>query len=486
MESTFEASAPVLLLANALPGPRTRVPAAERVYAIGDVHGRLDLFIALMDRICRDSAARKPARVRVIFLGDLIDRGPESAGVIDRCMDYGRRFPGFEVLKGNHEGLMEHALDGNLSAVTLWMRQGGDNALASWGVPREVIDQGSPADLVEAARQHIDPDVVAWIKTRPYTAQIGDYLFVHAGIRPGVPLSRQIPEDLMWIRNEFLTSDDDHAMIVVHGHSITDEGVQMHANRIGIDTGAYRSNVLTALALEGEDRWLIATGADDAECRKAREASDSRLAALFQGGDAPPVDEVVPAVRARSRMAVMALLAVLGCAAGGSALWLGRSPPQSKGTTVALGPATPPPVLVAVAPDGPASPVKQADEPAAADMPVSENVDTVTRVKAPGNAFAAQQGAVKRRAVGGPVSSPTPSREVPRGNAGAARVVADDSRFSRTAVDDAVSAGVQPDRKPAKTDATLAAAMSPPRDAAKPAKANVPDALDALRQLRRQ
>ena len=235
------------------------IPDDQRVYAIGDIHGRLDLFERLIATIREDNAARGAADVRIILLGDLIDRGPSSAAIVERCRAFADRSDKFVVLKGNHEAMMVHAVRGNFSALALWLRSGGDATLCSWGMPAELVRDATFPELIAAAQQHIPVDVLAWLDALPLTQRIGSYLFVHAGIRPGVALAKQTPEDLMWIRQEFLDSPDDHSFIVVHGHSISEDGPVIQPNRIGIDTGGYRTGVLTALALEGDRRWTLAT-----------------------------------------------------------------------------------------------------------------------------------------------------------------------------------------------------------------------------------
>ncbi len=242
--------------------PPARIAEGERIYAIGDIHGRLDLFEALVAQIRRDNEARGPARVRLILLGDLIDRGPDSAELVARCRALASRSAAFLVLKGNHEAMMVDALRGNLNALALWLRSGGDAALRSWGVAPGLLRNGASPALFEASRRLVPADLLAWLDALPLSHLAGDYLFVHAGIRPGVPFASQSAQDMLWIRREFLDSDADHDVVVVHGHSITDKGVVIQPNRIGIDTGAYRTGVLTALALEEDRRWTISTTAD--------------------------------------------------------------------------------------------------------------------------------------------------------------------------------------------------------------------------------
>lgn len=236
---------------------RWKIPDGQRAYAIGDIHGRLDLLETLLRAVEADNAARPAARTSLVFLGDLIDRGPESAGVVRRVM---RPLPWAETvcLKGNHEAAMVAALAGDAEMAEVWLRVGGDAALASWGV--DVPEGGGlPVEAVmDEARRRIPEAESRWIADRPMMHRIGDYLFVHAGIRPGTPIEEQGEADCLWIREPFLNSRADHGVMVVHGHSIR-EAVEQTDNRIGIDTGAYFSGMLTALGLEGEDRWVLAT-----------------------------------------------------------------------------------------------------------------------------------------------------------------------------------------------------------------------------------
>lgn len=237
---------------------RPCIPKGRRVYAIGDIHGRMDLFVALLDRIEIDNARRPPASIDVVLLGDIIDRGPQSAQMVDMLMGLENDLATLHVLKGNHESAMIEALSGNPGMMGRWIANGGDAALRSWGIGEDMIDVAEPAALIEAMAARVPPHVMAWLDGLPLSYRVGDYLFVHAGIRPGVPLDDQNPIDLMWIRADFLDSRADHGVVVVHGHTIRPE-VETRRNRIGIDTGAYRSGKLTALGLEGTERWVLST-----------------------------------------------------------------------------------------------------------------------------------------------------------------------------------------------------------------------------------
>ncbi|MFZ2994701.1 metallophosphoesterase family protein [Sphingobium sp.] len=235
----------------------------ERIYVVGDVHGRVDLMRALFERIENHLSALPGNRtVHLVLLGDLIDRGPDSAGVLRFLYNAQKHTDMLVILRGNHEDMMLRAIEGEPGVMRAWMRMGGDATLRSFGIePPE-----SDADIMPAARAlatAIPRPMLDWLRSLPLTAQSGDYLFCHAGIRPGVAIKRQSREDLLWIREEFLSDTTNHGVVVVHGHSIATK-VEMRPNRIGIDTGAYRTGVLTALYLEDAVREIIAVGPADA------------------------------------------------------------------------------------------------------------------------------------------------------------------------------------------------------------------------------
>jgi len=236
-----------------------RTAEGERIYAVGDVHGRLDLLTELLEKIDRHSRSLPDPRTQhVILLGDLIDRGEQSSQVVDYVYNIQKKTDQLIVLMGNHEELMLRALNSEYGIFRAWMRIGGDATLRSFGM--EPPPRGGDYELY--ARRFaatIPQQWVAWLSRLPYSARSGDYFFCHAGIRPGVPLKRQKKADLLWIRDEFLDDRQEHGAVVVHGHSIADE-VEYCGNRIGIDTGAYRTGVLTALYLEGDRQEILATG----------------------------------------------------------------------------------------------------------------------------------------------------------------------------------------------------------------------------------
>lgn len=237
---------------------KSRIEGAAgcRAYAIGDVHGRLDLLERLIDEIARDDAARPRARTYLVLLGDLIDRGPDSRGVIDYFLE---RPPGFArpiFLKGNHEEFLLSVLEGEDEMVGSWLSYGGYECAESYGVSRGWTLNVSPAEVAARLRAAVPARHRLFLEEMADSFQFGDYLFVHAGIRPGVPIEEQSGKDLRWIREGFLENRNDHGVMVVHGHTIV-ERPEQHPNRIALDTGAYRSGVLTALGLEGRERWFL-------------------------------------------------------------------------------------------------------------------------------------------------------------------------------------------------------------------------------------
>ena len=233
-----------------------RLPDGYRLYAVGDVHGRDDLLAQLIASIETDSEERGPAKLILVFLGDLIDRGPDSCGVVERLRTY--RPPGVRLvfLAGNHEEVLLRILDGEAQLIPDWLRFGGAECIASYGIDQARLRRMSLRRAQESIGAAIPPAHAEFLRSFDDTFRAGDYLFVHAGIRPGIALAEQNRSDLRWIREPFLTDRTDHGFVVVHGHTVCEQ-VEECANRIGIDTGAYRSNVLTAIGLEGTERWFL-------------------------------------------------------------------------------------------------------------------------------------------------------------------------------------------------------------------------------------
>ena len=228
------------------------LPPGQRVYAVGDVHGCVEQLEALHRAIAHDLADRPVAAALLIHLGDYVDRGPDSAAVV-ALLAAGPPIAGLPTLNlmGNHEHMMLDALaSGDAEAAGLWLSNGGADTLFSWGVPR----QTKPADWAAC----IPLPHLAFLRNLAMTHQEGPYLFVHAGIRPGVRLRQQVREDLLWIREPFLSAKGDHGMVVVHGHTPVREPV-VRANRIGIDTGAVMGGALTCAVLEDDRVGFLAT-----------------------------------------------------------------------------------------------------------------------------------------------------------------------------------------------------------------------------------
>lgn len=239
------------------PPAAPRVPDGIVVYAIGDVHGELGLLDGLLADVAEDARGRKGLAPVAVLLGDYVDRGPDSRGVIERLA--GDPLPGFTThfLKGNHEEAMLGFIDDPAASVD-WLRFGGAETLGSYGVRASVA--AADADRCRVLRDQLGarlPDGhLDFLRSLETCVVYGDYAFVHAGIRPGRRLAAQNPRDLLWIRNPFLDSAIRHEKVVVHGHTIVDSPDVRH-NRIGIDTGAYATGTLTAIVLEGESMRFL-------------------------------------------------------------------------------------------------------------------------------------------------------------------------------------------------------------------------------------
>ncbi|HEY6964423.1 MAG TPA: metallophosphoesterase family protein [Erythrobacter sp.] len=245
------------------PSPPPKLPAVpdgRRYYAIGDIHGRLDLFEAIIAVIESEIAATPAIDHRIILLGDLVDRGPDSAGVVERTRQW-QQTRNVRVLAGNHEEMFLSAFE-KPENLRHFLKHGGHETLLSYGFSAQQL---GTLDLEEIFARL--PQVVSQA-TREYIAgfetmiRAGDYVFVHAGIDPSRPLGEQKRSDLLWIRERFLSHEGPLEKVVVHGHTIFGH-VMDCGNRIGIDTGAFRSGVLTALVLEGDQRRILQARTDD-------------------------------------------------------------------------------------------------------------------------------------------------------------------------------------------------------------------------------
>jgi serine/threonine protein phosphatase 1 len=255
-------------------GGMPRGKAGARAYAIGDIHGRLDLLDRLLERIEADIAARPRRRNFIVFLGDLVDRGPDSAGVVERLRTYRPSFASPVFLAGNHEEVLLRLLAQEKGILTSWLKFGGSECAQSYGLDPDSFKRLEEEAALQLLQAKVPRTHAEFLASFADTFRFGDYLFVHAGIRPGVAVEEQDRFDLRWIREPFLSDAKEHGFIVVHGHTIVGR-VEERPNRIAIDTGAYHSGVLTALAVEDERRWYLATDAADA----ARMPSSLRNAA---------------------------------------------------------------------------------------------------------------------------------------------------------------------------------------------------------------
>lgn len=243
-------------------------------YAVGDIHGRLDLLDKLLQMITID-ATRRHARAKIVFTGDYCDRGSDSCGVVERLLaGPGRPMDAYVCLRGNHDDLFVRAVTTG-EEVPDWAWYLFRYTLESYGGSEH------PAELNDRLLRH-----VRFLSSLPLTHDDGTYLFVHAGIRPGVAIADQAEEDLLWIRDEFLYYPGSLPRLVVHGHTIIGDRPVVTNNRISIDTGAFRSGILTAAVLiDGEARFLQAVGVpDQGAIERERILSDSVLRGYFTPG----------------------------------------------------------------------------------------------------------------------------------------------------------------------------------------------------------
>lgn len=234
-------------------------PENTRIYAIGDIHGCSDLLETLLEQITADNLMRADMESKkLVFLGDYIDRGPDSARVIDILM---HGLPdGYEAifLKGNHEAMLLEALK-ETQAASFWIQNGGHETIASYASRKELLNSNPEVDTddrMQIFAQHLPLEHLDFLTSLQHSYQCGDYFFAHAGVHPDRPLNEQKERDLMWIRDRFLFSEIDFGKIIVHGHTPVRE-VDTANNRIGIDTAAVYGGKLTAVMLEGEQRKFL-------------------------------------------------------------------------------------------------------------------------------------------------------------------------------------------------------------------------------------
>lgn len=236
------------------PKPAAATPPGTRIYAVGDIHGRLDLFREIIRSIEADDAQRGAARTSVVLLGDLIDRGPDSAGVVALAREWAQQRH-IKLIMGNHEEMFLDSFS-KQGILRNFMRFGGQVTMLSYGVPQQALAEADGEELQRLMAQMVPQEDRDFLAGFEKMARYGDYVFVHAGVRPNTPLERQTGLDCRWIREPFLSHEGDLGGVIVHGHTVTD-APELLPNRIGIDTGAFMSGKLTAIGLEGTRRWLI-------------------------------------------------------------------------------------------------------------------------------------------------------------------------------------------------------------------------------------
>lgn len=231
------------------------IPDKQRVYAVGDIHGRSDLLASVLAKIEGHIGSHPIEVAKIIFLGDYVDRGPNTVGVIDMLSNLSGDSR-FVFLKGNHEAFMLAALE-DRRVLSDWLWAGGRETLQSYGV---TVPMRATADDLQAALsaslEAIPPHHVGFLNGLQHKHVVGDYVFVHAGLRPGVPLGAQSSRDLMSIREEFLQFSGSHGYVVVHGHTPV-ETPDIKSNRVNIDTGAYITGNLTCAVFEGTEISFI-------------------------------------------------------------------------------------------------------------------------------------------------------------------------------------------------------------------------------------
>jgi serine/threonine protein phosphatase 1 len=237
--------------------PQSEVPHGRRIYAIGDIHGRLDLLEQLLADIEADDSRRGAAQTQIIFLGDLIDRGPASAQVLESARQAATQRD-CRFLLGNHEEVFLQVLTGDLKALTFFTRIGGRETILSYGISAEEYRDADYPELLALVQARVPPEHIAFLTQFEDLIIIGDYAFVHAGVRPDRDLASQKTGDLRWIRREFLDYRGVLEKVIVHGHTVVGD-VEQLPHRISLDTGAFASGKLTAMGFEGAARWLLQT-----------------------------------------------------------------------------------------------------------------------------------------------------------------------------------------------------------------------------------
>lgn len=241
------------------PKPTSGLPPEHTIYAIGDIHGRIDLLVRLMKLIKTDAVQNPQKTKTLVFLGDYVDRGVDTKGVIEYLINNLPANMEKVFLRGNHDDAMLRFLKGETEHAQDWLMLGGTATLVSYGVnPFRTSIMKDLKQLRKAVLERVPESHRRFLEETVIDYACGDYYFVHAGVRPGVPLDRQTEKDRMWIRHDFLGSSADFGKTVVHGHSILPEP-DVQPNRIGIDTGAYATGTLTCLVLQDKTHRFLAT-----------------------------------------------------------------------------------------------------------------------------------------------------------------------------------------------------------------------------------
>ena len=237
-----------------------RVPDGERWYVIGDIHGRKDLLKELKKAIEEDDASCGEAATTVVFLGDLVDRGPDSAGVIKLARKWGKERK-VRYLAGNHEEMFLEGFDDE-EVLRHFLKHGGRETVLSYGLKRKEYNKLKVTEVQKAMRKIVPQEDRDFLASFEDMIIVGDYVLVHAGINPARPIDGQKRKDMLWIRERFLRHEAPFSHVVIHGHTIF-ENVEDREHRIGIDTGAFRTGRLTAMVLEGDRRRIIQSVADE-------------------------------------------------------------------------------------------------------------------------------------------------------------------------------------------------------------------------------
>ena len=234
---------------------KPRLPEGTRIYALGDIHGRADLLKKMFTVIDADLARNPASRPIQVFLGDYVDRGPDSAGTLDLLIERGRHHETV-CLKGNHEAFMLEVLrdPGKLGE---WRKFGGLPTLMAYGL-QPSLNPGAEeqVELIQTLAKRMPGTHLRFLEGLLPSFLCGDFFFVHAGVRPGVPLKEQTEADMLWIRDEFLNSEENFGKFIVHGHTPVREP-DIRPNRINIDTGAYATGNLTLLTIQGDSMLAL-------------------------------------------------------------------------------------------------------------------------------------------------------------------------------------------------------------------------------------